>query len=75
MRLYLGKAFLKAGRPRQAEAVYREDLREFRENGWALFGLWQSLRQQGRNNEALKVRIQFQKAWNGADVKLEASTF
>jgi tetratricopeptide (TPR) repeat protein len=75
MRLYLGKALLKARRPQKAEAVYREDLREFRENGWALFGLWQSLRQQGRVREAQKVRVRFERAWKGADVRLEASTF
>ena len=75
MRLYLGKALLKAKRPREAEAVYREDLREFRENGWALFGLWQSLQQQGRVKDARKVHERFEKAWKGADVRLEASTF
>ena len=75
MRLYLGKALLKAGRPRDAEAVYREDLREFRENGWALFGLWQSLRQQGKTRAARRVRPQFERAWRSADVRLQASTF
>ena len=75
MRLYLGKALLKAGRAHEAETVYREDLREFRNNGWALFGLWQSLRQQGRSKDARKVRAQFERAWKGADVCLEASTF
>ena len=75
MRLYLGAALLKAGRPRQAEKVYREDLREFRENGWALFGLWQSLRAQGRTGEARAVRLRFDQAWKGADVTLKASVF
>lgn len=75
MRLYLGKALLKAGRARDAEAVYREDLREFRNNGWALFGLWHSLSQQGRSKDARKVRAQFERAWKNADVRLQASTF
>jgi tetratricopeptide (TPR) repeat protein len=75
MRLYLGKALLKAGRPRKAEAVYREDLREFRKNGWALFGLWQSLSKQGRIKEARMIRAEFDRAWKDADVHLEASTF
>jgi hypothetical protein len=44
MRLYLGAALLKGGRAREAEVVYREDLRDFRNDGWALFGLGQSLR-------------------------------
>ena len=73
MRLYLGAALLKAGRSREAERVYREDLREFRENGWALFGLWQSLLAQGKTGEARAVRLRFDQAWKSADVTLKAS--
>jgi tetratricopeptide (TPR) repeat protein len=75
MRLYLGAALLKARRSREAEKVYREDLREFRENGWALFGLWQSLRDQGKIREARRVRARFDRAWRHADVTLNASIF
>jgi hypothetical protein len=53
----------------------RDDLFEFRENGWALFGLWQSLRDQGKTKEARKVRARFEQAWKGADVTLRASIF
>jgi len=52
MSLYLGAALLKAGRAREAERVYREDLRDFRNNGWTLSGLSQSLRAQGKSAEA-----------------------
>ena len=75
MRLYLGAALLKAGRPGDAEAVYLADLREFRENGWALFGLWQSLRDQRKSVEAQKARERFERAWEGSDVSLNASIF
>jgi tetratricopeptide (TPR) repeat protein len=75
MRLYLGAALIKARRPREAEKVYREDLREFKENGWALFGLWQSLRDQGKSREARAVRARFDRSWKGADVILNASVF
>jgi tetratricopeptide (TPR) repeat protein len=75
MRLYLGAALIKAKRPRDAERVYRQDLREFRENGWALFGLWQSLRDQGKSGEARKVRARFDRVWKSADVTLSASVF
>ena len=51
MRLYLGAALLEAGRAKDAEGVYREELRDLRDNGWALFGLWQSVRAQGRSSE------------------------
>jgi len=75
MRLYLGAALLKAGRPREAEVVYREDLRDFRNDGWALFGLGQSLRAQHKPAAAAKVEQGFQRAWTNADVTLHASVF
>ncbi len=75
MRLYLGAALLKAGRPREAEAVYGEDLREFRNNGWALFGLVQSLEAQKKTAQARKVREEFTRAWKNADVTLNGSVF
>jgi tetratricopeptide (TPR) repeat protein len=75
MRLYLGAALLKAGRAREAEAVYREDLRDFRNDGWALFGLGQSLRAQGKSGAARKVDENFQRAWKNADVTLHGSVF
>lgn len=72
-RLVLGAALLAAKRPGDAETVYRGDLERYRENGWALFGLWQSLVAQGKSAEALKVRARFDKAWARADVKLTSS--
>ncbi|HEX6731065.1 MAG TPA: hypothetical protein VF074_13665, partial [Pyrinomonadaceae bacterium] len=75
MRLYLGAALLKAGRAREAEVVYREDLKEFRNNGWSLFGLAQSLRAQRKTAAARKVELSFQQAWKNADVTLKASVF
>jgi tetratricopeptide (TPR) repeat protein len=71
----LGAAYLKAGQPAEAERVYREDLRRFPENGWALFGLAQALRAQKKDKEAAAVDARFKKAWAGADVKLVASRF
>jgi tetratricopeptide (TPR) repeat protein len=71
----LGAALLKAGQYTEAEQVYREDLRRFPENGWALFGLAQSLRAQGKSKEAAAVDGRFRGAWAGADVKLVASRF
>jgi tetratricopeptide (TPR) repeat protein len=69
----LGAALLKAGRATDAEAVYRDDLRRYPENGWALYGLAQSLTAQGRNTEASLVRSQFDRAWQKADVALVTS--
>jgi tetratricopeptide (TPR) repeat protein len=74
-RLSLGAAQLAAGRAADAEATYREELRRRPNSGWALFGLWQALRAQGRNTEAARVRQQFRRAWARADVTLTASRF
>ena len=71
----LGAALLRAGRAPEAEAVYREDLRRHPENGWALAGLAQALRAEGRAGEAAAADERFQKAWDQADVKLAGSVF
>jgi hypothetical protein len=71
----LGKALLAAGNAVEAEQVYREDLGRFPENGWALFGLQQSLTRQGKHAEAARVAARFERAWAGADVVLTASRF
>ena len=43
-----GAVLLEAKRPSEAETVYWEDLKRNRENGWALFGLMQALKAQGK---------------------------
>jgi tetratricopeptide (TPR) repeat protein len=71
----LGAVLLRAGRPAEAEAAYREDLKRFPENGWALFGLQQALKAQGKAAQAQQVGARFRKAWATADVTLTASRF
>jgi Flp pilus assembly protein TadD len=71
----LGAVLLEAGRAREAETVYWDDLRRHSDNGWSLFGLVQSLSAQGKPEEAARVRGRFNKAWARADVKLTASRF
>jgi tetratricopeptide (TPR) repeat protein len=75
VRQSLGAALLRAGRPAEAEAVYREDLRWNPENGWSLFGLAQSLRAQGKTADAAAVDARFRRAWARADVELTSSRF
>lgn len=70
----LGAALMTAGRDAEAEAVYREDLDYFAENGWSLHGLTQSLRAQGRWAEAAVTQARFDKAWTHADVAPERLT-
>lgn len=71
----LGAALLQAGRAGEAESRYREDLKRFPENGWALHGLAASLRAQGKTEEAAQVEQRFRRAWRDADVRLVASRF
>src|SRR5262245_12329784 len=73
VRQALGSVLLEAGRAREAETVYWEDLRRNPNNGWSLFGLVQATRAQGKDVSSLEQR--FQKAWAKADVKLSASRF
>jgi len=75
VRQSLGAVLLMAEQPVEAERTYREDLRRHPKNGWALFGLAQSLEAQGKEQEAEEVWDQFETAWNRADVKLTSSRF
>ena len=75
VRQLLGAELLKCDRPAEAEAIYREDLEMYPDNGWSLFGLAQALEAQGKNAEAADARVAFKEAWKYADVELSASTF
>jgi len=71
----LGAALLEVNRPAEAETAYREDLTRFPENGWALYGLTQSLRAQKKSNDASAAEARFRKAWSKSDMKLHASRY
>ena len=73
LRHYLGAALLEAGRAEEAEAIYRRDLLWNQNNGWGLFGLWQSLEAQGDDRAAEEARLAFEKSWKNSDVSLASS--
>ncbi len=75
IRHYLGAALLDAGKPKQAEAVFRADLERNPVNGWALFGVWQSLAAQKRSADAKKAERAFRAAWTSADIELKRAAF
>lgn len=62
---------LAAGRPAEAERVFREDLDRFPDNGWSLDGLESALRAMDRDREADQVADRFAEAWRHADVRVE----
>lgn len=69
----LGAVLLQADQPVRAEQIYRQDLLEFPDNGWSLFGLMKALRRQGSVQEASEVRHRFLDAWQHADLVLTDS--
>ncbi|MEZ6029234.1 MAG: hypothetical protein R3C46_05740 [Hyphomonadaceae bacterium] len=69
----LGLALMKAGRAREAQAVYETDLKQYPHNGWSTFGLIQALDAQGKTSEADMHRDHFKAMWQFADVELKAS--
>ncbi len=71
----LGATLMDAKRYAEAEAVYRDDLARYPENGWSLYGLSRSLRLQGKSDEAKQVTARFESVWKYADVKLSSSCF
>ena len=71
----LGAVLIEAGQAKDAEVVYRDDLGRHPNNGWALYGLVQSLKLQGRSTDAVAAQQQFDTAWKNADITLSASAF
>lgn len=69
VRPLLGNALLDAGRPAEAEAVYRADLAKVPDNGWSLHGLADSLDRQGAHEAAVAARAAAAEAWARADVE------
>jgi len=73
MRHYLGAALLKSGKFQEAEKTYRRDLKWNQNNGWSLYGLYQSLELQGREKESKEIYKQWNKAWKASDITIKAS--
>lgn len=69
----LGGLLLASGDAKGAELVFRMSLANNPRNPRSLFGLSESLKQQGRDYEASLVKKQFDTAWQGADVTLTVS--
>ncbi len=72
---YLGNAYIKAGKWKEAKEVLEKDLLNNKENGWALFGLWQVLTAEKKTAEAAKMLARFRKAFDRSDIKLYGPVF
>ena len=65
----LGAALLRAGMKPEAESVFREGVRRSPRNGRMLFGLMETLRAEGKADDADSVKREFDAAWAKADIK------
>ena len=70
----LGGVYLRAGKPAQAERVFREDLKRNPGNARSLFGLAKALEGQGKTDESKATLKQFDAAWKAADVKADVAS-
>ncbi|RRB05008.1 hypothetical protein EHT25_13405 [Larkinella rosea] len=68
----LGAVLLKARQFSPAEQVFREDLRTFPNNGWALSGLHKAQLGQGDKAKAAQTKVLLDEAWKHADRNLLA---
>jgi tetratricopeptide (TPR) repeat protein len=66
----LGAELIANNEPVLAEADFREDLKRDPDNPRSLYGLAESLRAEGKAQEAAKVEEQFAKEWSHADITL-----
>ena len=69
----LGALLLEHGDVEEAEAVYREDLIQYKDNMWSLLGLHQTLKAQHKLEESQSVFEKYQKVSALADIKVGAS--
>jgi len=75
VRQSLGAHLLEMRRVEEAEKVFRKDLLENAENPYALYGLAQCLKAQGRTMEATEADRRFRRAWSRADLEMIGPVF
>ncbi len=73
VRHYLGAVLIDAGKYEEAIDVYKQDLKNYRENGWALIGLTNAYRKLGLNKEYAMYNTRFKNAWKYADININSS--
>ena len=53
--------------------MYREDLAQWRDNGWSLYGLSRALEEQGKTEDALAVKRDYDRVWSNAEEQITTS--
>lgn len=72
-RHWLGQVLLEQDKYAEAEIVYRAALEDHPHNGWSLYGLIESLEQQGRTDAEIKQ--DFDASWARSDTWIRGSAF
>jgi tetratricopeptide (TPR) repeat protein len=67
VRQALGSAYLRMDQPELAQVAFEEDLVNFPNNGWSLFGLQQALEAQGEPTDQLVQAVA--QAWQHSDIE------
>ncbi|AFD08755.1 tetratricopeptide repeat protein [Solitalea canadensis] len=70
-----GAILLENNRFTEAESVYNKALKKYPDNGWSLFGLYQTLKAENKTSEAEIIKKRYDKAFANSDLKLTSSRF
>lgn len=73
VRHHLGAVLIDAGKYQEAAKMYEEDLKTFRDNGWALKGLMNVYQKVGDQKKFNQTKVRFDTAWKYADFKITTS--
>jgi tetratricopeptide (TPR) repeat protein len=71
VRQTLGAALVQAGRAPEAETIFAQALENTPKNGWALYGLMEAQKAQGKQDEAQATQKRLQQAWMGDPAQLD----
>jgi tetratricopeptide (TPR) repeat protein len=72
---YLGNAYLLKGDGANAENVFKKDLLNNNENGWALYGLYKALLLQKKTAQAPNAMARYKTAFAKADIKITSPVY
>jgi len=69
----LGAVLMEAGRAREAETVYWDDLKHNPKNAYSYYGLYQSMSAQGKEEQASEFLALYEEEWKDSDIKLTST--
>jgi tetratricopeptide (TPR) repeat protein len=70
-----GAFLLDQGKYKEAEIIYKEDLKVFWNNGWSLIGLHDSYLGQDDEAKAKETKDRFEESWQYADITISRSVY